>query len=48
MQITQRRATGNHHPHRELWISRLPWTPLPLGYKKVLHLLHITCAQDGI
>jgi hypothetical protein len=48
MQVAQRRTACDHHPHGILWISGLSRLPLFLSYKKILHLLHIACAQDRI
>ena len=41
VQLTQRRASSNHHPHGKLGIGWLPFIPLFLGYKKCADLLYI-------
>src|SRR5258708_38570702 len=48
MQILQGRATGDHHPHGEFWVSRFASTPLLFSYEEFSDLLHVERAQHGI
>lgn len=48
VQIAQRSASRDHHPHGKLCVGRQAWLPLSLGYKKFLHLFYIARAQHRI